>query len=156
MYPILIEGAIVFVNVFTYITLWAGSSEKTVSSFFVDTVNSELKSSSIITASLSVAHLIYSFRFDALAVIPLGKLRNGVMWSTDAFVFASCEVRIPSRIIGGVVAEIVMILGYFVFEGFLYGFAPSVVNIPPNGVQGVAGIIVGILLVKIFEKSKIF
>lgn len=63
--------------------------------------------------------------------------------------------NLPSRIISGIAAEIVMILGYFVFEGFLYGFAPSVVNIPPNGVQGVAGLILGIVLIKIFEKSKI-
>ena len=63
--------------------------------------------------------------------------------------------NLPSRIISGVLAEIMMVLGYFVFEGFLYGFAPSLVNIPANAVQGVAGIIVGILLIKIFEKSKI-
>lgn len=60
-----------------------------------------------------------------------------------------------SRIAGGVLAEIEMILGYFVFEGFLYGFAPSVVNIPANAVQGVAGIIIGLILVKVFEKTKI-
>jgi uncharacterized membrane protein len=63
---------------------------------------------------------------------------------------------LPSRILSGVLAEIVMILGYFVFEGFLYGFAPSIVNIPANAVQGVAGIIVGTVLIKVFEKSKIF
>ena len=50
-------------------------------------------------------------------------------------------------------AEIVMVLGYFVFEGFMYGFAPSAVNIPSNCVQGVAGLILGTLLVKIFEKT---
>ena len=63
--------------------------------------------------------------------------------------------NLPSRIISGIVAEVLMILGYFVFEGFLYGFAPSVVNIPANGVQGVAGLIIGVVLIKIFEKSKI-
>ncbi len=61
-----------------------------------------------------------------------------------------------SKLIGGVLAEIFMILGYFVFEGFMYGFAPSAVNIPANGVQGIAGIIIGLILVKIFEKSKMF
>ena len=61
----------------------------------------------------------------------------------------------PSRIISGIVAEIVMILGYFVFEGFLYGFIPSAVNIPANGVQGIAGLIIGVILIKVFEKSKI-
>ncbi len=62
---------------------------------------------------------------------------------------------LSSRIISGIVAEIVMVLGYFVFEGFLYGFIPSIVNIPANAVQGVAGIIIGTILIKIFEKSKI-
>lgn len=62
----------------------------------------------------------------------------------------------PSRMIGGALAEVVMILGYFIFEGFLYGFAPSAVNIPANGVQGAAGLIIGLMLVKIFEKSKLF
>ena len=61
-----------------------------------------------------------------------------------------------SRIIGGTLAEIEMILGYFVFEGFMYGFAPSVVNIPANGVQGIAGLVIGIILVTIFDKTKMF
>ncbi len=65
-------------KVFIYITLRIGSSEKTVSSFLVEIVNSELKSSSIITPFLSAAHLIYSYRFEALAVTPLGKLLKGV------------------------------------------------------------------------------
>lgn len=61
--------------------------------------------------------------------------------------------KLSSQLIGGVLAEIVMILGYFVFEGFLYGFGPSVVNIPANAVQGVAGIIIGTVLIKILEKT---
>ena len=60
-----------------------------------------------------------------------------------------------SAILSGIVAEILMVLGYYVFEGFLYGFVPSAVNIPANGVQGVAGLILGILLMKVFEKAKI-
>ena len=63
--------------------------------------------------------------------------------------------RLPSRIITGIFAEIMMILGYFVFEGFFYGFVPSLVNIPANGVQGIAGLIIGVILIKIFEKTKI-
>ena len=63
--------------------------------------------------------------------------------------------NLPSRIISGIVAEAIMVLGYFVFEGFLYGFIPSIANIPANAVQGVAGIIIGTILIKVFEKSKI-
>ena len=63
--------------------------------------------------------------------------------------------NLSSRIITGIAAEAIMILGYFVFEGFLYGFVPSVVNIPANGVQGIAGLVLGCILVKVFEKSKL-
>ena len=63
--------------------------------------------------------------------------------------------KLPSQIIGAVLAEIVMVLGYFVFEGFMYGFVPSAVNIPANSVQGAAGLILGIILVKVIERLKI-
>lgn len=62
---------------------------------------------------------------------------------------------LPARIVSGITAEAVMVLGYFVFEGFLYGFAPSVVNIPANGMQGAAGLILGCILIRLFEKNKI-
>lgn len=63
--------------------------------------------------------------------------------------------NISSRIISSIVAEVVMVAGYFIFEGFLYGFGPSLVNIPANVIQGIAGLIIGTILVKVFEKSKI-
>jgi uncharacterized membrane protein len=60
------------------------------------------------------------------------------------------------KILSGVLAELWMVLGYYIFEGFMYGFAPSLVNIPANGMQGLAGLIIGLILVKFFEKAKIF
>ena len=63
---------------------------------------------------------------------------------------------LTSRIISGILAELMMILGYYVFEGFLYGFIPSSVNIPANAMQGIAGLVLGVILVKLFEKNKIF
>lgn len=62
---------------------------------------------------------------------------------------------LPSRILGGLGAEITMISGYLIFESFLYGFVPSLVNIPSNAIQGIAGLIIGTILIKIFEKHKI-
>ena len=62
---------------------------------------------------------------------------------------------LTSRILSGILSEILMVLGYFIFEGFLYGFVPSLVNIPANAVQGVAGLIIGTILVKVLENSKI-
>ena len=63
--------------------------------------------------------------------------------------------KLSSQIIGAVLAELTMVLGYFVFEGLMYGFVPSAANIPANAVQGAAGLILGILLVKVLERSKI-
>lgn len=62
--------------------------------------------------------------------------------------------NLASKIISGIAAEIVMIVGYFLFAGFLYGFGPAALNIPANAVQGIAGIVIGVILFKIFEKSK--
>ncbi|MEE1503642.1 MAG: ECF transporter S component [Acutalibacteraceae bacterium] len=64
--------------------------------------------------------------------------------------------KLLGKIISGFVAEVIMVAGYFIFEGFLYGFGASLVNIPANAVQGIVGLIMGILLINVFEKNKIF
>ena len=62
--------------------------------------------------------------------------------------------NLSARILSGVMAEVVMVLGYFGFEGLLYGFATSAVNIPANSVQGIAGLVIGVALMKVFEKNR--
>lgn len=61
---------------------------------------------------------------------------------------------ILSKICAAVVAELVMVAGYYVFEGFLYGFAESLVNILSNMAQGAAGIILGVILSGIVDKIR--
>lgn len=90
--------------------------------------------------------------------VPATFIIKGLMAIIAYFVFKALQKKIgnlPSRIISGVISEIVMISGYFIFEGFLYGFVPSAVNIPANAVQGAVGLILGVILIKIFEKNKI-
>lgn len=84
----------------------------------------------VIKAAMAVV-AYYGFKF-------LGKLTKNIL----------------AKAVAGVLAEAVMVFGYFVFEGFLYGFAPSAVNIPANAIQGLFGVLVGVSLIKIFEKSK--
>ena len=62
---------------------------------------------------------------------------------------------VMAKAIPGFFAELVMIVGYFVFEGFLYGFGPSMVNIPANSVQGIAGLILGCVLMRVFEQYRL-
>lgn len=59
-----------------------------------------------------------------------------------------------SRIISGVISEVIMVLGYYIFEGILYGFIASAINIPANSIQGIVGIVIGLVMVRIFEKNK--
>ena len=83
---------------------------------------------------------------------------KGIMALIAYFGFSLFQKKmpeLPSRIIAGVLAELFMVLGYLLFEGVLYGFVASLVNIPANAIQGLAGLILGIVLIKIFEKSKI-
>ena len=93
-----------------------------------------------------------------IAYAPATFVIKGLMAIIAYFGFRLLHKRLgsfSSRIISGTLSEIIMILGYFVFEGFLYGFVPSLVNIPANAVQGVAGLIIGTILIKVFEKNKI-
>lgn len=59
-----------------------------------------------------------------------------------------------AKLLSAVAAELVMAVGYYVFEGFMYGFAESLVNIPANLVQAAAGIILGIVLERILDKTE--
>ncbi len=89
---------------------------------------------------------------------PATFLIKGIMALAAWFVFKILSKKINnpvSRIISGFVAEVIMVLGYYVFEGFMYGFSASIVNVPANAVQGAAGLVLGFLLIKIFEKTKI-
>lgn len=83
---------------------------------------------------------------------------KGIMAPVAFYMFKILHKKIgifPARIISGILAEATMVLGYFLFEGILYGFVPSAVNIPANAVQGAVGLILGIALTKVFKKNKI-
>ena len=59
------------------------------------------------------------------------------------------------KILSGVLAEFLMVGGYYIFEGFLYGFGVSMINIFPNVLQGLVGLIIGLILIRVFQKSKL-
>lgn len=57
-------------------------------------------------------------------------------------------------IISAVFAEAVMIIGYYIFEGFIYGFQAALLSMPGNAIQSVAGIVTGTLLVKMYQRHR--
>ena len=52
-----------------------------------------------------------------------------------------------SAVVAFVVAEAVMVLGYFAFETVMYGVAAAAAAILPNVVQGVGGVVLGLVCV---------
>lgn len=100
-------------------------------------------------ADLFAGYVIYA---------PATFLIKGVMALIAAAFVRSAQTgkrRLFSLLLSGVLAETVMVFGYFVFEGFLYGFAASALNLVANLIQAIAGLIVGIVLVKLLEQAKI-
>ena len=83
---------------------------------------------------------------------------KGLMALSAYFIFKSLKQIKPlwAYLISAVVAEIIMVLGYFVFEAFLYGFAAAIVNVPFNSIQGLVGILTAVVSVNILKKIKFF
>lgn len=57
-------------------------------------------------------------------------------------------------VIAFVVAEIVMVLGYFAFEAVMYGAAAAWGAVGPNCIQGVAGVVLGLVCHALYPRMK--
>lgn len=68
---------------------------------------------------------------------------------TAALVVRAGHGKMPALVAGAVAGEVLMVLGYFAYEGLAlsYGMAAAA-SIPGNALQGAAGAVVGILAYK--------
>lgn len=55
------------------------------------------------------------------------------------------DLRRRKPVLSFLLAEAVMVLGYFLLEWALYGVASATAAIGPNVVQGIAGVLIGML-----------
>ena len=86
--------------------------------------------------------------------VPVTFAIKGLMAVVVYFCYQRLSLRlnkIKARIVGGILAEIIMVLGYYLFESCLYGMMASVVNIPANAIQGLAGLLIGLQLIKFWR-----
>ena len=98
----------------------------------------------------ALTDLIYGY----VVYIPATFIIKGLMALLAYYIFNHSGKKTFSRILSAFAAEVIMVLGYFVFEGFMYGFAGSAINILGNAIQGVFGIIVSVFLIKILQNKK--
>jgi uncharacterized membrane protein len=54
---------------------------------------------------------------------------------------------------GGIIAELAMVGGYLLFESFLYGFVPSLANIPANCVQGIVCLVIALVAIRFVKRN---
>ena len=106
----------------------------------------------------AIADLISGYAQYALPTF----LIKGTMGLLAGFIMkrnAEGKVPLPRKLIAGIVAELIMVLGYFAFESlpFMYGFAAAVGSLIPNLIQAAAAIIVALPLtyVKLFDRVRV-
>ncbi len=78
-----------------------------------------------------------------IAVIALLKLGNK----------RSNKLRPVFTIIGAVVAEVIMVCGYFIFDTVLYGFAGAAASLSGNIIQGAVSVVAGLSIMAVLERS---
>ena len=89
-----------------------------------------------------------------VAYVPATFIIKGVMAVIAYFVFKKVRST-GGALVGGLLAEIIMVAGYLGFESLLYGFVPSLANVPANCIQGIFCLVTALFLQKIFDKYKI-
>lgn len=102
-----------------------------------------------------LADIISGFAFYAPATFVI----KGLMAVAVFFVrkrLAKAKNRTVTAVISAVSAEAVMIVGYAIFESAVYGIGVAMASMLGNAVQAFAGIVTGVLLIKIFEKNRFF
>ena len=91
-----------------------------------------------------------------LADAPGTLVIKGVMALVAALMYEKMGRTATSRIAGGVVSEIIMVLGYFGYASLLLGKGlAAAASIPGNIFQGAVGLVVGVLLVTVLERAKV-
>lgn len=89
-----------------------------------------------------------------VAYAPVTFLLKGAMALCVCFAMKKCSKKY-GILLGGLIAEFLMVSGYFVFESVLYGVAAGAVGVPLNAIQGLVGLALGAVLIKLFEKYNI-
>lgn len=86
----------------------------------------------------------YVFSAATFVIKFLAAMAAGVNFTSFRKLFKNHDL--PGTILAGLASEIVVVLGYFVFEIFYEGFAAAVAEIGPNCVQGVTGLVLAAVL----------
>ncbi len=102
----------------------------------------------------ALADLILGYTYYSPATFVIKWLMAAVCWLIfKAIVSLNKKFNVLGIIVGAVVAEAVMVFGYFLFEIPLYGLTVAVADIIGNLTQGAIGAFSGTLLFCVLDKT---
>ena len=79
---------------------------------------------------------------------------KGLMALAFCLLFRRTKARNPIWfLIFGFLSEVIMVLGYLLFEWPLYGFGAALINVGPNALQGLVGLVSAFLIYGILKKT---
>lgn len=58
--------------------------------------------------------------------------------------------------VAAAIAEAFMVLGYYIFEGFMYGFVAALASVPGNLLQSTAAVVSSVLVITLLKSSGLF
>jgi uncharacterized membrane protein len=71
-------------------------------------------------------------------------------------IFKATKKTILSEIIAGIVGALIMAFGYFVYESlFFVSVAVAIINVPYNIVQGLVGVVIAVIIMRILTSTKV-
>lgn len=77
---------------------------------------------------------------------PATLIIKGAMAVVTVLILRAAGDRKIARVPAFLLAEAVMVGGYFLFDRLIYGFAAAVINLGGNGIQALFGFVAGLLL----------
>lgn len=69
---------------------------------------------------------------------------------------SSFKTQMAFLILASIIAELIMVGGYFTLEAFMYGVQGAVANVLGNAIQGVFGCVSSAVVYTVMAKAKIF
>lgn len=90
-----------------------------------------------------LADLFSGFAIYAPATLVIKALMALVCYYSFVYLEKAIKNQVVSRLISAILAEGVMVLGYFIYESFIYGVTAAVASIPFNLAQGSICLVVG-------------
>ncbi len=105
----------------------------------------------------AMADLLIGYAYYAPATLIIKALMAAAaFYIAKSFMNSSYMKSLVGKIIGGVVAEIIMVAGYYLYAIILYGDPIAAASsIFGNVIQGAVGLIVGVLLTVALEKARV-